>query len=225
MKLTPNTIKILKNFSDINNTIYIRSNSSLITVDAAKRIVADVTPEQTFPESFAIYNLNEFLSVNSAQDDAELNFESDKIVFVGNGGKGRLEYFYSDPSTVQDPMLTRKKIPTVFYEDSVVLKFTLSDETLKCLRQNASLLSLTNISFVGENGTVKIVVQDISKKSSQNKFTLDVDGTAKVSDTYNMLFENLKILSDSYDVEVSPTVAHFVGKTTGVQYWIVMEAK
>ncbi|CAB4141198.1 sliding clamp [uncultured Caudovirales phage] len=225
MKLSSNTLKVLKNFSEINNTIYIRKDSPLLTVDAQKRIVADVTLETAFPETFAIYNLNEFLAVNSAQDNAELTFEGDKIVFVGSGGKGRLEYFYSDPSTVQDPMNTRKKIPTVFYEDSVVMRFTLSDEELRCMRQNASLLSLTHISFVGEDNSVKVVIQDLSSRSSQNKFTLNVDGTATQNDTYNMLFENLKVLPDSYDVGVSPTVAHFKGKTTGAEYWIVMEAK
>jgi hypothetical protein len=32
-------------------------------------------------------------------------------------------------------------------------------------------------------------------------------------------------LPDTYNVEVTPRVAHFVGTTTGVQYWIVMEAR
>lgn len=223
MKLSTDTLKILKNFSEINNTIYIRQGKSLVTVDAQKRIVADASIEETLPQDFAIYNLNEFLGVSSAHESSDVDFKSDKVVF--NGKKHNLEYFYSDPSAVQDAIPTRKKIPSVFNEDSIVHKFTLTDEDLKALRQNASLLSLTHVSFVGEDGSVKVVVHDLSSRSSQNKFTLSVDGDSKKSDTFNMLFENLKVLPDSYDVEVSPTVAHFVGKTTGVQYWIVMEAK
>lgn len=222
MKLSTDTLKILKNFSEINNTIYIRKGKSLVTVDAQKRIVADANIEESLPTDFAIYNLNEFLGVNSAHENSDLDFKNDKVIF--NGKKSNLEYFYSDPSAVQDALSTRKKIPNVFDESTIVHRFTLTDEDLKSLRQNASLLSLTHVSFVGDSDQVKVVVQDLSSRSSQNKFTLSVDGVSSKKETYNMLFENLKILPDSYDVEVSPTVAHFVGKNTGVHYWIVMEA-
>lgn len=230
MKLTANTIKILKNFSEINNTIRITKDSSLITIDAQKRIVADAKLETPFPKDFAIYNLTEFLGVNSAQDNADLIFEDDRIVFSGSNGKGRLEYFYSDPSTVPDVTPTRKKIPSVFDESSIVLRFSLSEEDLKTLRVNASLLSLSHITFIGETSSespyqVRVEVQDLAKKSSQNNFKLFVEhGVATRDISCNMLFENLKVLPDSYDIEVSPTVAHFIGKTTGVEYWIVMEA-
>lgn len=224
MKLTNNTVKILKNFSEINNTINIRKDSSLVTVDPQKRIVADARLEEPFPQDFAIYNLNEFLGVNSAQDSATLDFQKEKVIFNSSNGRIKLEYFYSDPSTVQDALPTRRKIPNVFDENSIVLRFSLSDEDLRTLRVNASLLGLSHISFTGDNSVVKVIVRDLSSRSSQNKFTLDVGGTSTKSETYNMLFENLKVLPDSYDIEVSPTVAHFIGKSTGVEYWIVMEA-
>jgi len=222
MNLSNDTLKILKNFSEINNTIRICKGKSIITVDPQKRIVADASIQENIPTDFAIYNLNEFLGVSSAHENSDLEFKSDKVVF--NGKKSNLEYFYSDPSTVQDATQIRKKIPSVFDEKSIVHRFTLSDEDLKSLRQNASLLSLTHVSFVGTENEVKVVVHDLSSRSTQNKFTLTVDGTSNKSETYNMLFENLKLLPDSYDVEVSPTVAHFVGKSTNVHYWIVMEA-
>jgi len=110
------------------------------------------------------------------------------------------------------------------------MRFSLSEADLKTLRVNASLLSLTHITFIGEasmesSNRVRVEVQDLSTKSTQNKFTLRVDNSTSTEDaSFSMLFENLKILPDSYDVEISPTVAHFTSKTTGVQYWVVMEA-
>jgi hypothetical protein len=226
MKLTENTLKILKNFSEINNSIFIRKNSSLVTVDPQLRIVADAELELQFEKDFAIYNLGEFLSVNSAQQNSSLTFEDDRVVFSNESSSSTLDYFYSDPTNVQDAMPTRNKIPMVFHEDSIVHRFTINESNLKAIRLNASLLSLTHISFIGAQDSIKIVVRDLASKSTQNKYTLSLESktNGECEQTFNMLFENLKIVSDTYDVELSPAVAHFVGKNTGVQYWVVMEA-
>lgn len=227
MKLSEKTLKVLKNFSEINNTIYIRSGSNLVTVDPQLRIVADVGLEETFPQDFAMYNLSEFLGVNSAQDGCELDFESDRIVFKSDSSKSRLEYFYSDPTTVQDAMPTRNKIPTVFSDNSIVHRFTISDSQLKSIRLNASLLSLTHITFVGSESSIQMIVRDLSSRSTQNKYTISLDSTSsgEYEQEFNMLFENLKIIPDSYSVELSPSVAHFTGVNSGIEYWIVLEAQ
>jgi hypothetical protein len=226
MKLSESTLKILKNFSEINNSIFIRKNSSLVTVDPQLRIVADAEINEPFEKDFAIYNLAEFLAVNSAQQNSSLIFEDDRVLFSNESSSSTLEYFYSDPTNVQDALPTRNKIPSVFHEDSIVHKFTLSESNLKAIRQNASLLALTHISFIGEQDAVKLVVRDLSSRSTQNKYTLTLSSetNGNFEQSFNMLFENLKIISDTYDVQLSPTVAHFTGKNTGIQYWVVMEA-
>jgi hypothetical protein len=226
MKLSDTTLKILKNFSEINNSIFIRKHSSLVTVDPQLRIVADAELDVPFEKDFAIYNLGEFLAVNSAQQNSSLIFEDDKVVFSNEASSSTLDYFYSDPTNVQDAMPTRNKIPTVFHEDSIVHRFTVTESDLKSIRLSASLLSLTHISFIGSQDSIKIVVRDLASKSTQNKYTVTLSSKTRgeFDQTFNMLFENLKIISDTYDVELSPSVAHFIGKNTGVQYWVVMEA-
>lgn len=224
MKLAPHTLNVLKNFSKINNSIFFRKGASVVTVDMQKQIVADATLPEEFPQDFAIYNLSEFLGVNSVHESSDLDFGEDKVTFRGKDGKQCLEYFYSDPSVVQDAMPTRKKIPSVFNEDSIVHRFTLSEQELTVLERHANLLGLTHLSFIGDEGGVKVLVHDKESRSTNNKFTINVDGSSSKSETYSMRFQNLRVLPDSYDVEVSPTIAHFVGKTNNVQYWIVMEA-
>jgi hypothetical protein len=222
MKLSTDTIKILRNFSDINNTIFIRKGNNIITVDPQKRIVADASIAESLPRDCALYDLNRFLGVTSLFDSPDLDFSSDKVVVKCDNRS--IDFIYADPSVVQDAGPTRKKIPSVFDEKSIVQKFTLTEDDLKSLRQAASLLGLTHVSFVSDDAGLKVVAQDISN-DSLGKVTLKVDGESTSKSTCNMLFENLKVLPDTYTVEVSPTVAHFVGSTTGVQYWIVMEAR
>ena len=222
MKLSTNTIKILKNFSDINNTIYIRKGNNIITVDPQKRIVADASITESLPRDCALYDLNRFLGVTSMFDSPDLDFNVDKVVVTSNNRS--IDFIYADPSVVQDAGPTRKKIPSVFDEKSIVQKFTLTEDDLKSLRQAASLLGLTHISFVSDDAGLKMIARDVSNESL-GKVTLNLAGDATEESTCNMLLENLKVLPDTYSVEVSPTVAHFVGSTTGVQYWIVMEAR
>lgn len=222
MKLSVDTIKILKNFSDINNTILIRKGNNIVTVDPQKRIVADASIAESIPRDCALYDLNKFLGVTSLFESPDLDFNSDKVVVKCNNRS--IDFIYADPSVVQDAGPTRKKIPSVFDETSIVQRFTLTEDDLKSLRQAASLMGLTHVSFVSDGERLKVVGRDISN-DSLGKITLNVDGSSSAEASCNMLFENLKVLPDSYDVEVSPTVAHFVGKTTGVQYWIVMESR
>jgi hypothetical protein len=222
MKLSTNTIKILRNFSDINNTIYIRKGSTIITVDPQKRIVADASIIESLPRDCALYDLNRFLGVTSLFDSPDLDFASDKVVVKSDHRS--IDFIYADPSVVQDAAPTREKIPSVFDDKTIVHKFTLTEADLKSLRQAASLLGLTHVSFVSDDSGLKVVAQDVSNESL-GKVTLNVEGECVAKSTCNMLFENLKVLPDTYSVEVTPRVAHFVGTTTGVQYWIVMEAR
>jgi len=222
MKLSNDTIKILRNFSDINNTIFIRKGNNIITVDPQKRIVADASIAESLPRDCALYDLNRFLGVTSLFDSPDLDFNSDKVVVKCNNRS--IDFIYADPSVVQDAAPTRKKIPSVFDEKSIIQKFTLTEDDLKSLRQAASLLGLTHVTFVSDASGIKVIAQDVSNESL-GKVTLDVNGESLSETACNMLFENLKVLPDTYSVEVSPTVAHFVGKTSGVQYWIVMESR
>jgi hypothetical protein len=73
MRLSNSTLKILRNFSDINNTILIRKGNSLVTVDPQKRIVADANINESLPQDFAIYDLNKFLGVNSIWENSDLD--------------------------------------------------------------------------------------------------------------------------------------------------------
>lgn len=222
MKLSTDTIKILRNFSDINNTIYIRKGNTIITVDPQKRIVADASISESLPRDCALYDLNRFLGVTSLFDSPDLDFASDKVVVKSDHRS--IDFIYADPSVVQDAGPTREKIPSVFDNKTIVHKFTLTEADLKSLRQAASLLGLTHVSFVSDDSGLKVVAQDVSNESL-GKVTLNVQGECTEQSTCNMLFENLKVLPDTYNVEVTPRVAHFVGTTTGVQYWIVMEAR
>ena len=71
MKLTSKTISILKNFSTINQNLMVKTGNALSTMSAMKNIVAQAEVTEKFPQDFAIYDLNEFLSRVGEESDWE----------------------------------------------------------------------------------------------------------------------------------------------------------
>ena len=65
MKLTTETISVLKNFSTINQNLMVKSGRNVSTMSAMKNIIAKATVNESFPKDFAIYDLNDFLSALS----------------------------------------------------------------------------------------------------------------------------------------------------------------
>ncbi len=78
MKLSENTLEVLKNFASINQSILFTEGKELDTVSVQKNVLASATVTETFKssngEDFAIYDLNEFLSTVSLFDDPDVNF-------------------------------------------------------------------------------------------------------------------------------------------------------
>lgn len=221
MKLSPETIRILKNFSEINSTILIRKGNSIVTVDASKRILADAKLSENLPNDFAIHDLNSLLTVTTLLENPDFDFKKDKVV-LKNSNKS-VNYIYADPSVVQDAQPLRQKIPTMFRDDSVVHKFLLSEEDLKSIKQAAAVMNLPYVSFVGDNSGIKVIAQDIANDTLGN-FTLQISDECEAPFEHHLALDNLRVLPGTYEVSVSPTITHFSNKNSPLEYWIVMES-
>ena len=90
MKISKHTLNMLKNFSDINMSIEVKTGNILRTVSVQKNILAQADVEDNFPQDFAIYELNRFLGAVSLFEDPEFTF-MDKMVKIGSN-KYSLDY-------------------------------------------------------------------------------------------------------------------------------------
>ena len=61
MKLTNSTLNILKNFSLINQNLFVKSGNVIETVSKQKNILAKAIVEENFSDEFGIFDLNNFL--------------------------------------------------------------------------------------------------------------------------------------------------------------------
>jgi len=213
MKLSNETKEVLKNFSTINTNLVIKEGSKISTMSAMKNIIANATVKEIFPKEFAIYDLNEFLAVISLFDKPELDFQDDFVVITGDNSKDKVTYWYSDPSVVTSP--TKEIIMP-----SKEITYNFSSSTLAEVQRAASVIGAPDM--VLENGKLKVTDK---KNSTANNYETDVAVDENDAD-YKFWFkvENLKIISGTYDVEVSSkNISRFKNSNLDVEYFIALE--
>ena len=74
MKISENTISILRNFSDINANILFTPSKTLQTMSTMKNIMAKADVEENFESEFGVYDLPEFLRALDSFQQTMLNF-------------------------------------------------------------------------------------------------------------------------------------------------------
>ena len=217
MKISNKTLDILKNFSEINQSVLIKTGKKLKTVSTLKNILAHAEVEEDFPQDFAIYQLNEFIGVLSTMSNPDLTF-NDKYVMLSQENGACTKYFYAEPSVVVSP----EKDITMPSED---INFTLLENQYDDLLKMSSILQLNDILVKGcpkSNGIYLAVTN--KKNDTSNDYSVKVG--EGVTEPYKMYFktENLKMVTGDYAVSISSQgISYFKNKKDNLEYWIALE--
>ena len=215
MKLSETTLSILKNFSSINQSILFKEGNKLRTISVMKNILAEATVTEEFSKDFGIYDLNQFLNGLSLHASPELDFKNDGHVLIREG-KMRSKYFFADPNVIVTPPDKDITLPS---ED---VCFEVSTEQLEKLLKASAVYQLPDLSAVGENGVVKLVVRD-KKNDTSNDFAIVV-GETDNEFSFNFKVENIKVLPGTYEVVVSQKLlSRFTSKNRDLTYYIALE--
>jgi len=218
MKLSNETISILKNFGAINQGIFFKKGKTLKTVSSHKNILVQANINEEVPADFGVYDLNNFLSVISLSSDPTFEFEDKNVVIVGNKGRSKTKYRFCEPSMIVTPPEKELSMP----DPEITIDF--STEDFGDIMRTAAVLSSPQIAVESNGSKVSLITLDTANDSAHTN-TLEIgSGDGKV---YRMIFktENLsKILPGSYTVNISSKgIAHFKNKDVDLQYWITTE--
>ena len=216
MKLSDNTLTLLKNFAGINQSILVKQGNKLRTISIAKNILAEAEITEEFPREFAVYDLNQFLNGLSLHQDPDLDFTEDSYITIREG-KRRVKYFYADPNVIISPPEKEIKLPS---ED---VCFQLETGALEKLVKAAAVYQLPDISAIGDAGVIRLVVRD-KKNDTSNEYSIVV-GETDEQFTFNFKVENIsKIVSGAYNVVVSrKLLSQFTNTKHNLSYWIALE--
>ena len=214
MKLSNNTTNILKNFSQINQSILIKQGNKLKTISVMKNILAEAEIEEDFEADFAIQDLNQFLSGLSLYDSPDLEFGDSYLTI--RDGRRRAKYFFADPSVIVSPPEKEISLP------SMDVCFTVATQQLDKLLKAAAIYQVPDLSAIGRNGKVELVVRD-KKNDTSHEFSEEV-GETDQEFVFNFKVENIKIIPGTYDVVISSKLlSEFTNKNTDLKYYIALE--
>jgi|TARA_R110000822_G_scaffold310170_1_gene441715 hypothetical protein len=219
MELSKTTIEVLRNFSTINSSIVVQPGKVLKTMAEARNILADAFIDEEFPQTFGIYDLNEFLNVLGLLDGPRLKFTEAYVLIGDSTGRSRVKYYFSDPEILTTPT---KDIEMP--EASV--EFTIDAITLAKIQKASSLLGHSEVCVSVVDNVLNLSVVD-AENVTGNVFSIDVDGTF-TDDKFKcyILTDNIKVVPGNYDVQLSSKlISKFTNKERSLNYFIACEKR
>lgn len=218
MKLSVDTLSVLKNFASINQGIMFKKGKVLRTVSPHKNVMAEATVSDEFPTDFGVYDLNNFLSVLSLhKEEPTIDFQDNNVLISGLQGRSKIKYRFCAPHMIV--VAPEKAIAMPDPE----ISFELKAEDLEWIMKAASVLSSPCITIDSDGTKVFVSTYDPTNDSAHTDSLEICNGSGA---KYKMVFklENLKMLPGSYDVKISSKgISNFKHKTLNVQYWIATE--
>lgn len=217
MRLSKETLSILKNFAAINSNILIKPGNKLKTISHGKNILAEAIIQEDFDTTVPIFDLNQFLGVITMFNNPDLEF-TDKYVDISNG-RSTVRYFYSSIKLLTVP---DKELPS----PKPIIDFILDEHNLNEMLKAASILQVNDVEIVGEDGELKIMVSEATNTTSNN-FSIVIDENYKGPDYRGKLeVSDIKFLPGSYKVELtSGVISRFTHQTQNLVYYIAIDRR
>ena len=218
MKLSDDTINVLKNFSGINQSLQFKAGNTLRTISPLKTIFVEATVGETFTKEFALYDLNKLLAKVSLYKSADLSFDEDKINIAAENKKKSDYIKYCSPKVIVTP--PEKSISLGTADCS----FSLSQEDIDWMKKSAGISGSPNFIFESDGDTVYFIATDVKDDASdQSKIEIGAGNGTKFHVV--MKVENFKLMDGSYEVSIAKKgLACFKHTSVAITYFIAIEA-
>lgn len=216
--LSKQTREILKNFCTINSSILIREGSVLKTISVGQNAIAEYRCEESFPQTFGIYDLNQFLSGLSLFDDATLDFDNQNYVTIRGNGRS-VKYYFSNPEiTLQSAPDKSVQFPDTDFS------FNLKYDDLQSLHKASAVYNLPDLAFrASSEGTINLDLCD-KENDTGNVYSQTVTGESVGDFEMYMKVENIRLHQGNYNVKVSDKlITEWQHQSIDLKYYIALE--
>lgn len=222
MKLSNETLSVLKNFSTISEGLFVPGGSKIRVKDALGKVLAQAVVVENFP-SFCIKEASKFVGILTADKTVELDFRGPDIVIQMLGGKSKINYRGSPKNLVNAPKDNDLEVTDAFCQ------FTIKKDQLDYVLKMTSLLGLPNIAIENveadlPSGSKTFIRVFDPKNDGENTQTLDIEAESTAKNYQVILTtDTLKFVDGDYRVLVSQNVVQFKHATLNLNYWLAPE--
>ena len=215
--LSNQTLQVLKNYSTINSSILFREGSELKTISVGENAIAQYTCEESFPQTFGIYDLNQFLAGLSLFENPTLEFDNTDYVYIRGRGRAA-KYYFSDPE------ITLKSAPQKNINfPGADIQFNITWEDIMGLQKAASVYSLTDLVFSSQDGEITLKLLD-SENDTSNDYEQVVQGETTGDYNLTLKVDHIRLLPGDYTVKVSKhLVSEWQHQNLDLTYYIALE--
>lgn len=214
MKISKDTMSLLKNYAAINSNLLLKPGNKLATVSVNKTVASSATISETFPSEFGIYDLNAFLGAVLMFDDPELTF-TDKFVTIAQDNS-KIKYYAADASVLSYP---NKDIQ---FPDAQI-EFKLTSAIMSSIQRTAGCLKASDVSIEGNGSEITLIVGD--KKNPTGNTYETIVGSTDLTFKANIKIENLKMINDDFNVSISnKRISRFSSVSSDLVYYVAVEA-
>jgi hypothetical protein len=211
------TISLLENFVSINPSLQFTKGDTIDTVSISKSIFAFGKLNCTIPFDFALGDLAKFLNVISLFEFHKVHLFEHYLHVSNANGNETFKISYTEPGLIVTPLRDE-----VIELPSCEVSFALSKDQLQKIFKSCNIIGVTDLVINSQTDKVMIIGKN-NRDTSSDTFTIDVTGNSTKLNECSIKIEDLKILSDDYNINISEQgIAHFVG-SQGQQYYIGVE--
>jgi hypothetical protein len=216
MKLSENTFSVLKNFASINSGIVLRKGNTQKTISPEQTILVEAVLADDFPETFGIYDLNQFLGNVTTLNSPELFFDNQSVKM--NDGEIELNYYGCSPNLIVCPPDGKDLVMS-----NPDITFNISQASLQKLLKISAMNSLPNVTIFGKEGGLHLRSHEL-KNDTSNYADMKI-GLHDGSDfTASFKTENLRMIPDDYSVQIKLNgFSCWTNKNNTLKYFIAIE--
>lgn len=216
MKLSNETLTVLKNFASINPGLEFKKGNKLATISPTKTILAKATIAEEFTEDFCIYDLNQFLAVYSLNKDIDLDFDVENVLM--KSPKKKTAYKKAQKTTIVTVPEKELSLP------SVDASFTFLEDDIADVLKAAAVLQSPHISFESDGNKIYVKTFD-AKDDSAHTTSTEVSEGNSIKFKVVLTTEYFKFIPGTYEVKISSQgLASFKNTNFDMQYWIAIES-
>ena len=216
--LSNQTKEVLKNYSTINGSILIREGSQLKTINVGENLISQYDCAEVFPQTFAIYDLNQFLAGLSLFQNPVLEFNNSEYLTIRGDGRSA-KYYFSDPEITLKTAPDRKvNFP------GADIEFSITSSELEALRKAANVYGIPDLVFKSSaGGTVSLNLCDRENETS-NVYAQEILGDNTGEYELTMKMEHVNLVPGNYDVKISSKlITQWQHSSLPLVYYIALE--
>lgn len=217
MKLSKDTITVLKNFSEIWDTLWVPEGNVLRTMHIHRGVYGLAQVPETFEQRFGIYSLKKFLGVLTLHNDVEIDFHDNHMDIRDANGSAWTKYFYADEKAVLEVPIVDFRI-----DPDTHVNFQMDAVDFVKVKKAASVLKNPEFTIRSRGGDIEIAASN-SEHELNDEFSINVPVKTGKEFDIKMDMTNVKLLDLDYRVTISPMMrVQFEGMLNDnpVTYWV-----